>query len=393
MGPAFYHWSVGHFYAKGTLVSVKTKYKILCGDVREMLKKIPANSVQVCVTSPPYYDLRDYGTATWSGGDPSCTHVKASHAGNGKSTLNHGNGGGKKLESTPMPYRGDLCPKCGAKRIDKQIGREATPREYVEALVEVFEEVRRVLKPTGTFWLNIGDSYAKDNKNGEGIKPKDLMGVPWMVAFALRSQGWYLRQANHWVKPNPLPSSVSDRTTSAQEYVFHFSKSADYYYDADAIAEPVADSTIERLSQDIDNQAGSMKVHGGLLDKPMKALPPKKKMHGRVGGDKYQGVYGTSKPFEAKETRNKRNVWVMSSSNVSEEHFAPFPDELPTICIKAGSKENDIVLDPFSGSGTTGFVALRLGRRFIGVELNPKSVKIMEKRFVKAIPSLAWELY
>jgi DNA modification methylase len=179
-----------------------------------------------------------------------------------------------------------------------------------------------------------------------------------------------------WHKNNPLPESVTDRCTKSHEYIFMLSKSPRYYFDADAIAEPVSESTGARIE-----------IQNG------------RKMSGPVGGAKYgdnddpHHATKSGKPFETKETRNKRDVWTMSSSGIRDEHFAPYPEEIPRTCILAGSKEGDTVLDPFTGSGTTGFVALRLGRKFIGVELNPKFVKIIERRFVRTIPSLAWELY
>jgi DNA modification methylase len=336
--------------------------------------------------------------------------------------LNGGKGGGAKLEATAMPYD-DVCGKCGAKRIDKQIGIEETPQQYIDNLVKVFEEVRRVLKPDGTLWVNIGDSYArtggaKTKSNSEiissktggarlrnkgippnGMKEKDLMGIPWTLAFALRDAGYYLRQDIIWAKPAPLPESVTDRCTKSHEYIFHLSKSARYYFDADAIAEPIASSSVQRLSQDVESQTGTMRHHGGDNDgKPMKALHGKKS-YGPVGGAKYgdnddpHHATKSGKSFEMKETRNKRDVWTMSSSGISDEHFAPYPEEIPRTCILAGSKEGDIVLDPFVGSGTTGFVALRLGRRFIGIDLSKKNVGICERRFIRAIPSLAWECY
>lgn len=414
-------------------MSIKARYKILCGDVREMLKQLPDDSIQVCVTSPPYYNLRDYGTGTWLGGRADCDHICDVHGHNRKTSgLNGGRGGGAKLESTAFPYK-DICGKCGAKRVDKQIGLEATPQEYVDALAGVFTEVRRVLKPEGTLWINIGDSYASgkvgrsDHGSGDatcrlgtgknsvpsgksfgavrqrdvpnGLKSKDLIGVPWMLAFALRASGWYLRQEIIWDKPNPLPESVRDRCTKAHEHIFLLSKNAQYYFDGDAIAERIADSSRERLSQDLDSQKGTMRHHAGITGKPMKALHGRVKTRnqryadaGLAGDPKARTKLGL-KDCAIYETRNKRTVWRLTPSGIRDEHFAPFPEELPETCIKAGSKQDDLVLDPFMGSGTTGFVALRLGRRFVGVELNPKYAKLAERRFVRAIPSLAWEMY
>ena len=219
------------------VMSVKERYTIYCGDARRQLRNVESDSVQICCTSPPYYGLRDYGTAKWIGGDHDCSHVRHAHAGHA-STLNGGKGGGAKLGATVMPY-GNVCGKCGAKRIDRQIGIEDSPQAYIDNLVAVFEEVRRVLRPDGTCWINIGDSYSsggrkttqqvqtisaenvKSNlmgfrprpREGDGIKPKDLLGIPWALAFALRDAGWYLRQDIIWRKRNCLPESVTDRCT------------------------------------------------------------------------------------------------------------------------------------------------------------------------------------
>jgi DNA modification methylase len=293
---------------------------------------------------------------------------------------------------------------------------------FICQLVEVFEEVRRVLKPDGLCFINIGDSYARTggarSSNTEsisaktksarlgnrgippdGTKEKDLMGIPWTLALALRSAGWYLRQDVIWAKPNPLPESVTDRFTKSHEYIFMLSKSPRYYFDQAAVAEPLAESSKVHLAQDVESQAGSMRAHAGITGKPLRALHGKSYLGSPDGGSKYgdnddpHHATKSGKPYHVKETRNKRDVWTMCSSSVSDEHYAPYPEEIPKTCILCSSKENDIVLDPFVGSGTSGFVALRLGRRFIGIDLNPKSIKICETRFVRAIPSLAWEMY
>jgi DNA modification methylase len=306
--------------------------------------------------------------------------------------LHGGKGGGEKLEAVVLPM-GSVCSKCGARRIDKQIGIEDSPTQYIDALVAVFEQVRRVLKPDGTCWINIGDSYARtggakthneeciSSKTGsarlknrgvppDGLKGKDLIGLPWMLAFALRDAGWYLRQDIIWHKNNPLPESVTDRCTKSHEYIFLLSKSGKYYFDSKAIAEEAAYS--------------GKTVHLGQksLSKGQAAA-----MHREASGN------GLKDSMVVAELKNRRDVWTMSSSGIRDEHFAPYPEEIPKTCILAGSREGDTVLDPFTGSGTTGFVALRLGRKFVGVELNPAFVKIVERRFVRAIPSLAWENY
>lgn len=266
-----------------------------------------------------------------------------------------------------------VCPLCGAVREDKQIGLEETPEQYVQHLVEVFREVRRVLKNDGTLWLNIGDSYCgtgskgnykdpkyKDGRNGqsvsltqkiEGYKSKDLIGIPWMLAFALRADGWYLRQDIIWAKPNPMPESVRDRCTKSHEYIFLLSKSKSYYYDNKAISEPTKtkDSNVrDRDTTKLNNTPGRTKM-GGL----------KTNNYSR---------------------RNKRDVWFIPTKPLKEAHFATFPEKLVEPCILAGCRHGGVVLDPFFGSGTTGVVALRHGRDFIGCELNPEYVEIAKRR-------------
>ncbi len=238
------------------------------GDARAVLRTLPAESVHCCVTSPPYFGLRDYGTATWEGGDTACDHLRPAAHGyrpfetstlgpkaDGISAENSAHGDGVKRQQ----YKG-ACAKCGARRVDSQIGLEETPDAFVSEMVAVFREVRRVLRDDGVLWLNLGDSYASGGRatyrsgasqnkgqhvqndmprpvEAPGIKPKDLLGIPWMVAFALRADGWYLRQDIIWSKPNPMPESVTDRCTKAHEYLFLLSKSERYHYDADAIKE------------------------------------------------------------------------------------------------------------------------------------------------------------
>lgn len=283
---------------------------ILLGDAAEQLRTLDADSVHCCVTSPPYFGLRDYG-------------------------------------------------------VPGQIGQEAAPEEYIGRLVEVFHEVHRVLRPDGTLWLNIGDSYTSGGRKTrdhdeklparaagqrpntpEGMKPKDLIGIPWMLAFALRSDGWYLRQDIIWHKPRCIPESVRDRCTRSHEYIFLLSKSERYFFDASAIKEPVAESTKIRMAQDIEHQAGSSR-------QPNKTNGPLK-----PAGD---GV-----------TRNKRSVWSVCPAYYKGAHFAVYPERLVEPCVLAGCPEGGTVLDPFTGSGTTGAVAKRLRRNFIGIELNPE---------------------
>ncbi len=322
--------------------------KIYIGNCLDILKTLPDECVDSCVTSPPYYGLRDYG-------------------------------------------------------VDGQIGLEDTPEQYISAISDVFDEVRRVLKPTGTLWLNIGDSYNgyKGNANQNNfesmyaghshqparkplhglecktIKQKDLIGIPWMLAFALRSRGWYLRQDIIWHKPNPMPESVRDRCTKAHEYIFLLSKSLRYYYDAEAIAEPVADATIKRLSQNVDKQKGAFWIG---YDSTFKAKPP------RYGGKKYTATpdkfYRTKSgnAYQLRDKRNKRSVWTVSTKACKEAHFATFPPDLITPCILAGCPEGGTVLDPFIGSGTTGIVCRQLLRNFIGVEISTEYARMAERR-------------
>lgn len=296
---------------------------IIQGDALARLRELPDESAHVCVTSPPYYGLRDYG-------------------------------------------------------VDGQIGLEGTPEEYVERLVAVFREVRRVLRADGTLWLNIGDSYAGSGKGRMGddspcatgkqatnrgslagvlqkapknvCKPKDLIGVPWMLAFALRADGWYLRQDIIWRKTNSMPESVRDRCTKSHEYLFLLSKSARYYFDAEAISEPIAVSSAKRYAQNIAAQKGSNR-QPGKTNGPMKAAPPS---------------FGGTAP-----RRNKRDVWSTTTGSFRGAHFAVFPEALIAPCILAGSPVGGTVLDPFTGSGTTGVAAKRLGRDFIGIEISP----------------------
>ena len=380
---------------------------ILQGDVIEKLKEIETGTVQCVVTSPPYWGLRDYGTAAWDGGDENCQHIEPRQV-RGKNTAkqrsnNQGEGG-----STWK-----ICQHCGAKRVDKQLGLEETPEEYVEKMVEVFRQIKRVLKHDGTVWLNLGDSYngsgKAGNKNSEyykkhtefgkpaknkdkigiptnvkGLKPKDLVGIPWRVAFALQADGWYLRQDIIWHKPNPMPESVQDRCTKSHEYIFLLTKSAKYFYDADAIKTPLKDESIARLLQDIDNQKGSDRVPK-KTNGPMKAVGGKNWQSNMAGdGLKIKGHKGyfdkDGNPI-CGINANKKSVWKINTKPYKEAHFAVFPPKLPELCIKAGSSEGDIVLDPFFGSGTTGWVAQRLGRKWIGIELNPEYIKIAERRF------------
>ena len=326
------------------------KNTIINGNSLEVLKSLPDNSIDCCVTSPPYYALRDYG-----------------------------------------------C--------DGQIGLEETPEKYIERLCEVFSEVRRVLTPEGTLWLNIGDSYngnkvgnievVKNKKVSEsndfhkklrgGAKPKDLIGIPWMLAFALRSQGWYLRQDIIWHKPNPMPESVTDRCTKSHEYIFLMSKSQKYYFDYEAIQEPCAD-------QSRTNYACGNRTNGINKDRNDNDFGERSKnWKPRTKNCQYDGQKPNSfhlsrengEPDKEYYVRNKRDVWSVNVKPCSEAHFATYPFELIKPCILAGCPENGIVLDPFMGSGTTAIVARSLNRNYLGVELNPEYIKIAHKRLEK----------
>ena len=319
---------------------------ILQGSCLDTLKKLPDESINLCVTSPPYYGLRDYGTGTWVGGDPKCKHYRANHANKGsfhEKIFKTGVGVSDSIQKK-------VCKYCGAVRVDNQIGLEDTPQEYISKLVDVFREVRRVLTDDGLLFVNIGDTYAgsggrgtrqtlaKNKSHTDNIdvanlgklstpihvpscKNKDMIGVPWMLAFALRDDGWYLRQDIIWHKPNPMPESVLDRFTKSHEYIFMLSKSANYYFDHESIQESVENGK-----------------------------------------------------------RNKRDVWSVSPSQFKQAHFATFPKELIEPCIIAGCPKGGVVLDPFLGSGTVAVVAKENQRNWIGCELNPEYAEMARVR-------------
>jgi len=318
-------------------------YTLHCGDCLPVLRSMEPGTVDCCVTSPPYFGLRDYG-------------------------------------------------------VDGQIGLESTPEEYVARMVEVFREVKRLLKDDGTLWLNIGDSYASMQRSGKkespgvgakqemppirtkirwgkgggtnffwripteeygDIKPKDLIGIPWMLAFALRADGWYLRQDIIWHKPNPMPESVTDRCTKAHEYVFLLSKSARYYFDSEAMQEPSV------YAGKTGNFNGKKKV--GRSEQP-------------TGNER-----SDAPSYLVKATRNRRSVWTITTKPYKGAHFATFPPALIEPCVLAGSRKGGVVLDPFNGSGTTGEVAILNGRRYVGIELNAAYIKLAETRIDAAV--------
>lgn len=348
---------------------------ILQGDCLASLRELPSESVNCCVTSPPYFGLRDYG-------------------------------------------------------VDGQIGLEQTPDEYIAKLVDVFREVRRVLKDDGTLWVNIGDSYAGNAnsggsnaneggpavriaglkpKRGDGIKSKDLIGIPWMLAFALRADGWFLRQDLIWSKPNPMPESVTDRCTKSHEYIFLLSKSSRYFYDQDAIKEPIKDASVARLLRGVSEE--NKLVEGAPGQTPHSVHQPRKNVKfggnnlcpdtrlqsGKEwtpqmagGGTSYKN--GHSGYFDKDGNplcgvmANKKSVWSVTTRGYKEAHFATYPPELIKPCILAGCPVGGVVLDPFAGSGTTGKVALENGRSAILCELNPEYIKLIEKRCKVNLP-------
>jgi len=302
------------------------------GDCIEVMRTMPDQSVHCCVTSPPYFGLRDYGH-------------------------------------------------------DGQIGLEQTPDEYVAKLVEVFREVRRVLRDDGTLWLNLGDSYARTggtdrrvsdtakvgstrntlvqmsdrtSKAPSGLKDKDLIGIPWRVAFALQADGWYLRQDIIWHKPNPMPESVRDRCTKAHEYIFLLSKSPKYYFDSDAIKEPISANTVRGPKPFGRKNAKALNVN-------------------ELTGNMKPGV-----TWETPETRNRRSVWTVATKPFKGAHFATFPPDLIKPCILAGCPEGGTVLDPFGGAGTTGLVATQTGRNAVLCEINPEYVEMARARIAAA---------
>lgn len=331
---------------------------IIHGDCMSIMPDLEAESFQTCVTSPPYWGLRDYGIppTNW----PEVTY-------------------------TPMPG----LPPLTVPAWTGCLGLEPTSEMFVAHTVAVFREVWRLLRKDGTLWLNYGDTYASGGKGGggsyvaerrawegkhavkgwrsppKGLKHKDLVGIPWRVAFALQADGWYLRMDNIWSKTNPMPESVTDRPTKAHEYLFLLSKSERYYYDKESIMEPLASSSIQRLQQDIESQRGSDRANGGAkVNGTMKA----------VGG-------GNS-------TRNKRSVWMGSTAEFSEAHFAVFPEWLIEPCILAGAPVGGHVFDPFGGSGTTLKVAQEHNRECTIIEIGDQYVEIAERRTAVIQPVL-----
>lgn len=355
--------------------------KIHVGDSLQVLRTMEADSIDCCVTSPPYFGLRDYG-------------------------------------------------------VKGQMGLERTPEAFVSALADVFDEVRRVLKPEGTLWLNLGDSYAggrtgradADRRGvdgftggrkfeGEafaqrsvppGLKPKDLIGIPWRVAFELQKRGWYLRSDIIWHKPNPMPESVTDRPTKAHEYLFLLSKSERYYYDKDAVAEPTKADTQARYARGrsdhhkyADGGPGNQTIAKSFAAQ-LGREGPNSRMHKdrdpahlryssgnktrRIadGKDRCRLVKSGVPWSDTGTGRNRRTVWNIATKPYKGAHFATFPPKLIEPCILAGSPKGGLVLDPFNGAGTTGLVSLQHGRRYVGIELNPAYARMAYERIENA---------
>jgi DNA modification methylase len=373
--------------------------RILAGDCREILPRLGARSVQCCISSPPYWGLRDYGTAEWEGGSVWCEHVENYNL---KRDCGSGSLGGKNgtvlttrgtqphTASSTKGYR-EVCGKCGARRIDSQLGLEATPEEYISNMVAVFREVWRVLRDDGTLWVNMGDSYATGGRGGHrledagdrggtdllprskpppGLKPKDLCMMPARLALALQADGWYLRSEIVWHKPNPMPESVTDRPTKAHEMIYLLAKQEHYFYDGEAIREPLSEVSLEQIEYFKKNGARS-----DFLNKPLDAS--------RRDTDSFLAKCGRGARGEAMINscgRNKRTVWTIPTQPYAEAHFATFPEDLIKPCVLAGSRVGDTILDPFAGSGTVGKVALELGRRAVLIELNPAYVELARAR-------------
>lgn len=352
-----HHPEITGFYTIKRLQEAQRREKVIySGDALTVLRQLNSESVQCCVTSPPYFQLRDYG-------------------------------------------------------VDGQIGLEDTPEEFIAKLVEVFHEVKRVLKPDGTLWVNIADSYAGSGKGrntdgrhsdaggknskqstntgavmgrlkktvtSEDAKPKDLLGIPWMLAFALRADGWYLRSDILWKKTNPIPESVKDRPTRCHEYIFLLSKSRTYYYDYEAVME----DAVGYNNAEVAGSEGTLRLNT-------------RRRKGNAKSFRGGGAYTNNRSFDnsaevEREThgnvenktgkRNLRDVWSVATQGTKEAHFATFPEKLIEPCILAGTKAGDVVLDPFAGSGTTGIVAHRYGREFIGIELNEEYAELARRR-------------
>lgn len=365
---------------------------IRIGDVFDELAKIPDESVHCVVTSPPYWGLRDYGTAEWIGGESNCNHSAA----RGGSNAGIGNNGSARDSLAGISH----CKLCGAQRKDRQIGLEPTLAEHITTMVRVFEELRRVLRKDGTCWLNYGDCYAGSSATGgtssleQGkrigrmfndkptaeLASKQLCMIPNRLAIALQDAGWWVRSEIIWHKPNPMPESVTDRPSTSHEKVFLLTKSQRYFYDADAVRERVAESQEGRIRNDYIGgkswQQRGQHSKGGVYT----TKPDKQRGHGRRHNGFNDRWDQMPKAEQQANGRNLRNVWTIATKPFSEAHFATFPPEIPETCIKAGCPKDGVVLDPFGGAGTTGLVADRLQRDAILIELNPEYAEMARKR-------------
>jgi DNA modification methylase len=303
------------------------EFELRLGSVKDEIAKIPSESVDSVVTSPPYWGLRKYGSD------------------------------------------------------ENEIGNERTFREYIQHLLEVFDDIKRILKPEGTVWVNLGDSYQN----------KSLVGIPWRFAFAMQDAGWYLRGDHVWAKPNGMPESVKDRPARSHEYVLMFTKQSRYFYDSEAVRTAPKASTVTRLMRDVGSQRGSDRANGGAktngtMKAVIKGSSDKQRGHSRKHAGFNERWDKMSREEQMMYGANLRSVWWVPPAQCKESHFAVMPNMVAEICIKAGCPENGLVLDPFNGAGTTGIVAFGLGRRYLGIELYPEYVEITNRRFNMAYP-------
>jgi DNA modification methylase len=407
-------------------------FKIIQGAALPVLRSMPDESVHCCVTSPPYWGLRSYGTEpqVW-GGLQDCGHewgdeqLRGGPAGKQGATGQRADRRNVAEQESGSKSQGAWCQLCGAWR--GELGLEPTPELFVEHTVEVFREVRRVLRADGTLWLNIGDSYnanqGKQNLDVLGqeyaggghkasrsltntvrprpdwLKPKDLVGIPWMLAFALRADGWYLRSDIVWHKPNPMPESVNDRPTKSHEYIFLLSKSERYHYDAEAIKEKSTGTAHDRSRKERSMDGQKTVPTGERNGIRAPGVNPKSQKwpngwsaeagrHDGIGDGRFRPKQNAS--FSAAvvgivEFRNKRSVWTVPTEAYPEAHFATFPKALVRPCILAGCPKGGTVLEPFTGSGTTLEVAMELGCNAIGIELQPDYIPLIEKRLAQDV--------
>lgn len=346
---------------------------IYLGNSLSILKELPDESVQCCITSPPYWNLRDYG-------------------------------------------------------VEGQIGIELKMEEYIDKMVIVFKEIKRILRNDGTLWLNIGDSYAVSGLAGKnpdyikkhkqfgkkmyqkalgmprykppsGLKPKDLCGIPWRLAFALQSDGWYLRSDIIWHKPNPMPESVEDRPTKSHEYIFLMSKSPKYYYDAYSIAEDYKEKTLTTFNKESKGRvdgSGLIKSENWHNDLPIKKpkewkIPTdgrRKNKYNQSGLNNHSGYYNSNGELIDSGKANKRDVWTVPTKPYKEAHFATFPENLIKPCILAGTSMGDVIIDPFIGAGTTAYVAKEFNRKSIGIDINEQYIKLTINRLIQEVLDL-----